>query len=78
MTLPDERTRAVIQVANFLRRLSSPYLENGIKKIPTPVRQEARRLLRHYPNVVDMLEPDKSFDNDLARRLLEADADETC
>lgn len=73
MTLPDERTRAVIAVADFLRRLSSPYLERGLKKIPTEVRREARDLLRHYPSVVDMLEPEDAFDKDLARHLLEAE-----
>lgn len=68
--MPDERTRAVIQVGDFLRRLSSAYLDNGIKRIPAAVRREARALLRHYPSVVDMLEPAESFDKDLAGSLL--------
>lgn len=73
MTMPDERTRAVIQAADFLRRLSSAYMSDGIKKIPAVVRAEARALLRHYPAIADMLEPADAFDKDLARQLLEAD-----
>lgn len=54
MTLPDERTRAVINVREFLVRLSSPYVEHGIKGIRKEVREEARRLLRHYPGHYDL------------------------
>lgn len=54
MTLPNERARAVINVHDFLVRLLSPYVENGIKKIPKDVRQEARRLLKHYPRPYDL------------------------
>ena len=47
MTLPDERARAVAQTRDFLRSLcdaeSSP-------DVPAAVRDEARRLLRHYPD----------------------------
>jgi len=32
---------------DFLLRLTSPY-NGGIKGVPKPVREEARRLLRHY------------------------------
>jgi hypothetical protein len=49
MTLPNERTRAVINTHDFLVRLISPYNKDGIKKIPKAVRQEALWLLRHYP-----------------------------
>lgn len=73
MTMPCERTRAVIQVRNFLFRLSSPYLEDGFKRIPAAVRQEARALLRHYPSVVDLIDPAESFDADLANNLLDAE-----
>lgn len=54
MTLPNERTRAVMQVRAFLIRLSSPYVEDGIKGIRKEVREEARRLLRHYPARYDL------------------------
>ena len=67
MTLPSERTRAVILTKDFLIRLSSPY-GGGIKGIPSDVRQEARRLLRHYPSWYDFM-PSGHFDRDEARRL---------
>jgi hypothetical protein len=55
MTLPDERTRSVIQTREFLRKLASPY-GGGFKKIPTNVRKYARALLRHYPTSLDLLQ----------------------
>jgi hypothetical protein len=51
MTLPDERYRAVVQTAKFLESLS---YSSETKRVPLAVRQEARRLLRHYPNAWDM------------------------
>ena len=51
MTLPDERYRAVIQAKQFLERLS---FSSEIKRVPLAVRQEARRLLRHYPSDFDL------------------------
>ena len=54
MTLPYERTRAVIHAVDFLTRLVSPYNERGIKKIPKEVRQEALRVLRHFPRPFDI------------------------
>jgi hypothetical protein len=51
MTLPDERYRAIMQTARFLESLS---YSSEIKRIPLAVRQEARRLLRHYPSEYDM------------------------
>lgn len=53
MTLPDERTRSVLYAGDFLRRLASPY-NGGIKGIRSEVRQEARRLLRHWPHWFDI------------------------
>jgi len=53
MTLPNERTRAVMNVREFLLRLSSPY-GGGIKGIRKEVREEARRLLKHYPARYDL------------------------
>lgn len=57
MTLPDQRTRALIGVHDFLLRLASPYGRNGLKKIPQAVRMEARRLLRHFPTPQDVMHP---------------------
>ncbi len=70
MTMPCERTRAVVWTRDFLVRLSSPYLPDGIKRVPAAVRQEARRLLRHYPTVVDLAYMSHSFDKAEAERLM--------
>jgi hypothetical protein len=51
MTLPDERYRAVVQTSKFLEALS---FSSETKRVPLAIRQEARRLLRHYPNEWDM------------------------
>ena len=65
MTLPHERTRAVCSTRDFLVRLMTPYA-GGIKRIPAEVRTEARRLLKHFPNWVDMT-IDNQFDAEAAR-----------
>ena len=57
MTLPVERTRSVQSAADFLLRLCRPEFS---KRIPKAVREEARRILRHYPTAYDL--------SDLARR----------
>ena len=49
MTLPEQSDRAVAQTREFLVRLTSPYVEGGIKGIRREVRAEALALLRHYP-----------------------------
>lgn len=51
MTMPDERTRAVVHTAEFLRDLTMPSVTPDV---PRAVREEARRLLRHYPGRGDM------------------------
>jgi hypothetical protein len=51
MTTPHERTRAVVHTQEFLRELTTP---TSIPDVPDAVRQEARRLLRHYPGRGDM------------------------
>lgn len=53
MTLPNERTQAVMQTSEFLRRLASPY-NGGIKGVKKEVREVARQLLRHYPRPYDL------------------------
>jgi hypothetical protein len=80
MTLPEQSDRAVAQTREFLVRLASPYLENGIKGIRREVRAEALALLRHYPYVwlsqkCDCPAPDNAARQDkvgrtLARRLV--------
>ena len=49
MTLPEQSDRAVAATREFLVRLSSPFVEDGIKGIRREVREEALALLRHYP-----------------------------
>lgn len=66
MTLPNERTVAVCRTRDFLHRLASPYA-GGIKGIPKAVREEARRLARHYPHWFDLGRAD-AFDEQAAAR----------
>ena len=54
MTLPYERPRAVLSARDFLRRLSNAYQPDGIKGVRSEIRQEARAILRHYPNWFDI------------------------
>jgi hypothetical protein len=58
MTMPSERTAAIVWTRTFLVRLSSPYVPDGLKGIPAVVRQEARRLLKHYPHAFDLAQGD--------------------
>ena len=51
MTVPAERTRAVIQTREFLLDLITPKRTPGV---PKAVRERARRCLRHYPGAYDM------------------------
>ena len=50
MTLPDERYRAVKYAQDFLSRLAG----GQYARVPKAVRDEARNILRHYPNSWDM------------------------
>ncbi len=45
MTTPDERRRTLVQAGAFLKEL------RGNRSLPQTVRQEAHRLLRHYPSL---------------------------
>lgn len=46
MTIASERTRAVNYTRDFLRDLLDP---NKTPRVPTYIRDQAHRLLRHYP-----------------------------
>ena len=48
MTMPEERTRAVLQTREFLIELKND------KQFSEEIRDEARRLLRHYPTLADI------------------------
>lgn len=50
MTLPDERYRSVKWAEGFLQRLAG----GQIARVPKAVRDEARSILRHYPNSWDL------------------------
>ncbi|MEB0027956.1 BPSL0761 family protein [Pseudomonas sp. MH9.2] len=49
MTMPNERTRAVIQTGEFLLELSRD------SSLPERIRRDAKFLLRHYPDQFQML-----------------------
>jgi len=51
MTMPDERTRAVLLTKRFLIDLTNP---TKSPKIPKSVREHARMLLRHFPTEHDL------------------------
>lgn len=49
MTMPNERTRSIIQARDFLVGLSRD------QTLPESVRDQARHLLRHYPTSKEIL-----------------------
>ena len=51
MTVPIERTNAVIWTEEFLVSLTDP---KKTPRVPKSVRDHARRLLRHYPSKFEM------------------------
>lgn len=51
MTIPFERTRALIETKSFLQELQDPKLT---LRVPAAVREIARKLLRHYPGLADV------------------------
>lgn len=51
MTIPFERTRALIETKRFLQELQKPELT---PRVPATVREIARELLRHYPAYADV------------------------
>lgn len=46
MTLPDERTRALLWAKEFLQDLLDP---KKTPRVPLAVRRRARSVLKHYP-----------------------------
>ena len=59
MTLPDERTRAVLAVLSFLYDLIDP---TETPKVPRKIREKASRLVKHYPHWHDMIDPAQAFE----------------
>ena len=52
MTIPVERTRAVLNTRQFLFDLLDP---KTTPKVPRAIRQRASRCLRHYPGEYDLM-----------------------
>ena len=65
MTLPDERYRAVKQTMEFLIRLAG----GDYPRVPKAVREEARHLLRHYPNTLDLDDIERAAPQIMQRRM---------
>ena len=59
MTLPIERTNAVLRTEKFLMDLRDP---KKYPRVPKAVREEAQRLLRHYPSKYNMKYISDSFE----------------
>ena len=53
MTIPVERTRAVLAAREFLQDLLVPSMT---KNVPPEIRNRARRILRHYPGYLDIFQ----------------------
>jgi hypothetical protein len=51
MTMPDERTRAVVYAREFMRDLLDP---KKTPRIPRYIRERASRCLRHFPGDYDL------------------------
>jgi hypothetical protein len=59
MTLPDERTRAIIYTRQFLLSLLDP---KETPKVPRSVRFQAANCLRHFPSKLDLTNLKKNFE----------------
>lgn len=51
MTIPFERTRALVSTREFLRELLDP---KRTPRVPRPFRERAKALLRHYPSLFEI------------------------
>jgi hypothetical protein len=60
VTTPFERTRAVIQTYELLKRLHDP---KETPRVPRWLRDEAEALLRHYPNYANIELAHKALPN---------------
>lgn len=60
MTMPFERTQAVLRTERFLLDLRNP---KKYPRVPKEVREEAGRLLKHYPTKFDMEYMEERFES---------------
>ena len=51
MTIPYERTRAILETRRFLREIVNP---GDTPRVPKRIREMARQLLRHYPGYAEI------------------------
>jgi hypothetical protein len=51
MTIPYERTRAILETRDFLKELQDPKLT---PRVPSAIREIARKLARHYPRLAEI------------------------
>jgi hypothetical protein len=51
MTVPEERTRAVVETRKFLQALAAGRMS---RQSPELLQEYGRMLLRHYPSTADM------------------------
>lgn len=67
MTMPDERTRAVLAAGHLLHCLILPPRAGGFARVPKAVRLAARRIARHFPVSSDLIDAGSAFDAQTAR-----------
>ena len=66
MTLPDERYRAVMWAGKFLQSIA-----NTRSGLSTELKDEARNILRHYPNEWDLEQAAEGAPQVFAKRMEE-------
>ena len=59
MTLPIERTQAVLRTEEFLKDLLDP---KKTPRVPKDIRKKAANCLRHYPSKYNMMYIKESFE----------------
>ncbi len=62
MTIPFERARAIRQTEQFLKELMDP---TKTPRVPKNIRDQARHLLRHYPNLSDLTMIESGWNNQI-------------
>lgn len=77
MTLPSERTMAVFSMQALAYKCISAR-NGGFKGIPKAVREEFRRVMRHYPLGADLLQPDAFCRDTIQRWAAEMDRSWRC
>ena len=68
MTMPFERTRAVVNTEGFLRNLSDKAVTPGL---PKAIRETAKRLLRHYPSPDDLKTVNRAWDDRFVKMVVQ-------